>query len=151
MRRFSFLVVTLLLLGCSSDDLDSSNVVGKWKLVQTLVDPGDGSGRFSDVESNKTLAFLNNGTFISENGVVCFMSDEEKTSSTGTFSSEEKKIYPNSCDSFARIALEYTFDNGFLVINYPCIERCAEKYRKKRKTILDVSFPTLRDNFLCRL
>ncbi len=130
MRGFSFLVVTLLLLGCSGDDLDSSNVIGKWKLVQTLVDPGSGTGIFRDVESNKTLTFLDNGTFISENGVVCFMSDKDETSSTGTFSSEEKELYPNSCDSFAQIALNYTIAHSSLIVNYPCIEPCAEKYNK---------------------
>jgi len=63
MRIFSFFCVVLLLFSCSSDDLDTSTVIGVWKLDQSLVDPGSGSGTFTDVDSDKTLTFLNDGTF----------------------------------------------------------------------------------------
>jgi len=43
---------------------------------------------------------------------------------------EEKQLYPNSCESFAFVTLDYSIETGSLVVYYNCIEACAEKYRK---------------------
>jgi len=129
MRIFSFLAFILLLLSCSSDDVDSSNIVGKWKLTQVLADPGDGSGTFVDVESNKTIIFLSDETF-SSNGNLCVFGSITPVTTEGVFSTEDEIIYPSTCESFARIGLNYTIEDGALTIFYQCIEACAEKYKK---------------------
>ena len=129
MRTFSFLISTLLFLGCSSDDLDGTNVVGKWKLVQVLTDPGDGSGVFVDVQSNKTITFLRNETF-SSNANLCFFGSVTPVTTEGVFSAEDEMIYPTTCESFARVGLTYKIENDALIVYYQCIEACAEKYEK---------------------
>ena len=129
MRIFSFLVIALLVLSCSSDDLDTSNVVGTWKLAQVLADPGDGSGTFVNVESNKTIIFLSDGTF-SSNGNLCFFGSLTTVTTEGVFSAEDEVIYPTTCENFARIGLNYKIENGALTVYYQCIEACAEKYKK---------------------
>ena len=129
MHLISFLAVILLLFGCSSDDLDSSNIVGKWKLVQVLADPGDGSGTFVNIESNKTITFFSDNTF-SSNEYLCSFSPLAPLKTGGTFSTEKREIYPNSCESFAEVKLSYRIENKALIVSYFCIEGCAEKYVK---------------------
>ena len=102
MHLISFLAVILLLFGCSSDDVDSSNIVGKWKLVQVLADPGDGSGTFVNIESNKTITFLSDNTF-SSNEYLCSFSSLAPQTTEGAFSADKQEIYPNSCESFAEV------------------------------------------------
>ena len=53
----SILIMTLI--SCNkTDEIDiSSAVVGTWKLTEVLADPGDGSGTFYTVSSNKNLIF----------------------------------------------------------------------------------------------
>jgi len=131
MRLFLLFISFSLLLSCSSDDANTSTVIGTWKLSQVLSDPGDGSGTFMDVNSNKSITFLSDDTF-SSNGNFCFFSSDPTIITDGVFSTQEEKIYPNNCDSFAQIGLSYKLENGALIINYPCIEACAEKYMKLR-------------------
>ena len=52
-------VIILTVISCSKNDDDtSSNLLkGTWKLTEVLADPGDGSGTFNLVNSNKNLIF----------------------------------------------------------------------------------------------
>jgi len=120
-------------ISCSSDDIDSSNIVGTWKLSQVLSDPGDGSGTFVDVVSVKSITFLSDNTF-STNGNLCeFSSDISVNDVLGTYSIEEGKIYPPICENFNQVRLNYKIEEGVLIVSYPCIEACAEKYIKLRQ------------------
>ncbi len=103
--------------------------MGKWKLAQVLADPGDGSGTFVNIESNKTITFLSDNTF-SSNEYLCSLSPLAPLKTEGTFSTEKQGIYPNSCDSFAELKLSYRIKNKALIINYFCVESCSEKYVK---------------------
>jgi len=59
---------------CKGDDDTTDNeIVGVWKLIQISIDPGDGSGTFQDVETDKTIEFKADGTLIS-NGSICTVS-----------------------------------------------------------------------------
>ena len=129
MRFVALLMVSIMLLSCSSDDIDSSHIIGKWKLIQVLADPGDGSGTFVDVESSKTITFLSDGMF-SSNGNLCFFSSITPVTTEGAFSIEKEEIYPNTCATFAQVILDYKTENRALNVYYQCIEACAEKYVK---------------------
>ncbi|MEZ4793062.1 MAG: hypothetical protein R2783_06270 [Gelidibacter sp.] len=68
----AFLVFSMLmmLMSCSDDDDQGNNqseVIGNWKLIQVYSYPGDGSGTFEDVVSQKTVLFHANGT-VTSNG-----------------------------------------------------------------------------------
>lgn len=116
----------LILMACSGDrdeietQADPNNVIGKWLLIETLMDPGDGSGVYQSVQSNETITFNNNGTFTSSEGMC---NGEEKT---GTFDLDNLIITPSNC------TFTYTFklEGSNLILHPPCIEACGLKYKK---------------------
>jgi len=130
MRSFIILISASFLLSCSNDDnIDSSNIIGTWKLEQVLADPGDGSGVFVDVDSDKTITFLDDDTF-SSNGNICFFNPLEERNTIGEFSSEDGELIPINCNSFAFIKQRFKLEDNSLIMSYSCIEACAEKYVK---------------------
>jgi hypothetical protein len=83
-RLLLFLLTSLVVYNCNGGGGDvTKNIVVKWKIAQQLADPGDGSGRFRDAYSNKTITFLNDNTFTS-NGDLCFITSSTENSSSGT-------------------------------------------------------------------
>lgn len=141
MRAYLFILTLLILTGCSSDDnktTDETGLLGKWQLIEQYLDPGDGSGDFQPINSNRTIEFFSNGT-VEINGELCFLSSEVGDKETGTYmitSSNEAdttydgEIIPNTCSS--RSAKVY-FDlpiSGDLILWYQCIEGCGQKFKK---------------------
>ena len=121
------MAAVLIIVACNSDD-DANNtgntLASTWKFTERLADPGDGSGAFTAVESNKVLTFGNNG-MVSSNGALCFMTTDIETPSTGTYSAEEGTI-----TSECGYVLHYVIEDDKLIINYPCIEPCKAKFTK---------------------
>ena len=121
------IVVFLALLNCSNDD--DITIIGKWKLVQVLADPGDGSGVFRGIESNKTIEFFNDETF-SSNGDFCFMTSSTDIESAGTYSEFDNKIFVEACRNLAGTELSYRRQGKVLIISFFCFEACAQKFIK---------------------
>ena len=137
MKNPIFILLALLLINCTSDDakpkIDNPELLGKWRVIEQLADPGDGSGTFQPISSNRTVEFFSNGT-VTASGTLCFMGTENNSGS-GTFvlDSEsglnEGEITPNDCNpDFYRISFEIESSN--LILWYPCIEGCGEKFVK---------------------
>lgn len=105
-----------------------SSLISEWGLIEILADPGDGSGTFQSVESDKIIEFHDNGT-ITSNGPICFMSINTTTPSSGTFSLIDSTITASECIADLKIKFEHNDD--ILIINYPCIEPCRAKFEKK--------------------
>lgn len=123
------IALSLFMLSCNSDDDTPENIiVGMWNLTGIYLDPGDGSGAFENVNSNKNIVFSSDGTF-SSNGIICDLTTETDVSSTGTYSTTESQIDASSC-SFIELFLDYSIDNTIMIINYPCIEACQARYEK---------------------
>lgn len=119
-------IVTGFLLSCSKNN---EELVGKWKLVELLADPGNGSGVFHPVSSNKVLEFYSDGT-VKSNGAICLMDRASDTPSTGWYSLTDSTITGDDCkDASRKITFEHTGPK--LILNYPCIEPCRGKYRKQ--------------------
>lgn len=127
------------MLSCSSDDnkpKDNTGLIGKWKLTEQYLDPGDGSGDFQYIDSDRVITFLSDGT-VEINGQLCFMASEVGDLETGDFllitdsdTQYDGEIIPNKCSS--RSAKVY-FDlpvSGNLILWYQCIEACAQKFKK---------------------
>lgn len=125
----SIILLFLVLISCKSDDsFSAESIVGTWRLVEVLADPGDGSGEFMRVTSNKTIEFLADGSFTS-NGDICAFSTESNGTSEGSYLTTDTG-YSIECEGtfVSNIILELK-DNA-LILTFFCIEPCQQKYKK---------------------
>lgn len=120
-----FLFIGFLFSSCKKDE-ENSGLVNTWKLIEVLADPGDGSGTFQPVSSDKTVSFYEDGSVVS-NGQMCSMGIAVDNGSSGTYSESEMAITPENC-GFAAYVIYYEFENSNLILNHPCFEACREKY-----------------------
>lgn len=116
-----FLAVTFFSCSKKDEKRIDSELVGVWKLTEVLADPGDGSGTYHSVNSNKTIEFHSDGTLTS-NGDICNMS--------GTYLLTDSTINASNCSN-STFKIRFTKVGSTLILNYPCIEPCGEKYVKK--------------------
>ncbi len=131
MKKVTLILLTgLILSACKKDNVKIENVelLGKWKLIEQLSDPGDGSGVFKSVESEKTIEFLDNGTVIS-NGTLCSMNTEKGVESTGTYAIDDGYIVPKGC-SFSELKVFFELKDKNLILGYQCFEGCGQKFVK---------------------
>ena len=132
MKKIILILATIgILFSCIKDDETNSNteLIGNWKLIEVLADPGDGSGTFSSVESDKIISFENNG-IITSNGRLCDISISSDNPTTGTYSISDFTFSSSDCPN---PDYDYAFEqNGnILIISYSCIEPCRAKYQKQ--------------------
>lgn len=124
--KYAFLLFATITLFNSCKKNQDPELVSKWKLIEQLMDPGDGSGVFTPVISNKTIEFFEDGT-ITSNSILCQMSSESGTSSSGMYSESELSITLDNC-GISSFVIYYEIDGSILILNYPCFEACKEKY-----------------------
>ena len=110
-------------------DCDTSLLVGTWRLAEFYSDPGDGSGSYSAVESDKEIVLRADSTWAS-NGNLCGITTEAGVPSAGFYSPAGSAMRVTNCD-FPSIG-GYSLLSGRLTISYACIEGCGERYRKIR-------------------
>lgn len=130
-RLIKYLFLCLIIFSCSDDNgrkSESSEFLGKWKLTQTLFDPGDGSGVFVDVDSNdnREIEFSNNGNVIS-NYSLCLDNPTPGNSFTAPYFADEDYIIPNDCFPVG-YNIEYRIQGENLILSYPCVEGCLFKF-----------------------
>ncbi|WP_333599390.1 hypothetical protein [Flavobacterium sp.] len=132
-RLLKHLFLCLILFSCSDNDDHSKSettaYLGKWKLTQELIDPGDGSGIFVDVTGNRTLEFLSNGNIVS-NYSLCEMGPETTTTFTTPYLADEDQISTASCGFPEGVTISYHLDGENLILSFPCIEGCAQKFER---------------------
>ncbi|GGB65223.1 hypothetical protein GCM10007424_01440 [Flavobacterium suaedae] len=135
MKKIVFLLTLLFLTVSCSDDDDNkttpqqSTIIGTWQLVEVYFDPGDGSGDFTAVDSDKTITFNTDAT-VSSNGDLCTMEIEASTASSGTYSENDNTLNLNCNFSEGTPQITYEINGSYLILNYPCIEACQIKYSK---------------------
>tara|TARA_B100000787_G_C15957859_1_gene191855 strand:+ start:102 stop:500 length:399 start_codon:yes stop_codon:yes gene_type:complete len=132
MKKLIGILITVgILFSCNNDDDSNSNteLTGNWKLIEVLLDPGDGSGTFSSIESEKIITFESGG-IITSNGNLCDMSINSDNQTSGTYSNSESTFNSADCNN---PDYNFTFEQNesILIINYPCIEPCQAKYIKE--------------------
>ena len=125
----SFVLVFLVLISCKSDDgFLSDSIVGTWRLVEMLADPGDGSGEFMPVTSSKIIEFLADGSFTS-NGNICVFSTLNDGDSEGSYLTTDEG-YSVECEGPFFSPLNLQLKDGFLILTFLCIEPCQQKYKR---------------------
>ena len=121
---FAILVILSLFTSCKKNKRDS--LTGTWELKEVLMDPGNGSGVFTAVSSDKNLVFHTNGN-VSSNGIICDMSIESNTSTSGTYSAIDSTIISATCQN---LIIKYEVSGDTLILIYPCFEACKAKYTR---------------------
>lgn len=142
MKKLLCILISLLMFNCSSDDgkpNEETKLLGKWQVIEHLLDPGDGSGTFQPVASQRVIEFFLDGS-VKVNGNLCFLSTDVGEEQTGTYeitsdpradTTHDGEIIPDDdCNSeFYKIVFDISAD-GNLILWYPCIEPCGEKFEK---------------------
>ena len=143
MQAMKYVMIVLMLpalfFSCSKDDpqqIESEpegGLVGKWQLFEVLVDPGDGSGVFQSVSSDRTIEFFDDGSFVSSYS-LCLTDADSDQETTGRYDPDKSVLEPAECDfpgSNATFEVPYQFKDSHLVVGFPpCIEPCAQKLKK---------------------
>lgn len=126
MKRFLVLVLGSLLLQfqCSEDEItEPVSLFGTWQLEAVLADPGDGSGTFQNVDSEKNIVFNTDSTFTS-NGLGCVVFGDNTTSpASGTFNNN--RLFIEDCDMPVFFFVE---EDRMFLNNFGCFEECSERY-----------------------
>ncbi len=131
MKNLLILLFTFLVfVSCSTNDdtPGPEKLIGTWLLIEQYSDPGDGSGDFTSVNSQKTIEFLNDGA-IASNGSLCSMNIVSDVETLGNYDTSENSISPSNCSS-SNYVLSYSINGSNLIVNYPCIEACSQKFKK---------------------
>ncbi|WP_439483651.1 hypothetical protein [Cyclobacterium plantarum] len=132
-KIFLFCLIVGISYSCNNDDNfvneSESKLIGNWKLIEILADPGGGSSAFNAVQSDKIITFEKDGT-IASNGSLCDMSIDTDNATSGTYSITYMTFNSSDCSN---PDYDFTFNRSenILIINYPCIEPCRAKYEKQ--------------------
>ena len=132
MKKILFTLITVGILFSCHNDNDSNietTLIGNWKLIEVLADPGDGSGIFISVQSDKIITFENDG-IITSNGNLCDMSISSDNQTTGTYSISESTYNSSNCNN-PNYNFTYEQSGNILIVNYPCFEPCRAKFIKE--------------------
>lgn len=102
----------------------------RWQLTEMLMDPGDGSGTFTPVSSNKQLFLYTNKT-VASNGNLCNVSAAAQDSTFGYYN--DSTFIITTCNSANDTTfIRYEKNQDTLILTYFCIEPCKEKYIKQQ-------------------
>lgn len=133
MRTLIYLIPfsALLFFRCE-ENIEPTTLEGQWQLIETLADPGDGSGTFDAIESDQRINLFPDLSFTSTKSLCQQYTVGFPPQGEGTYDTTSMVITPTNC-SFDDRQIKYNFEldeNDGLIIYYPCIEPCASKYRK---------------------
>lgn len=125
------LFILMAMLSCKKDENNqaASELLGTWKLTAVLNDPGDGSGTYKEVESNKTITFFADST-LSSNGSLCHNASSSDSPTSGTFSLIDSTYTSDDCTNTG-FDFSFRLESDELTIAYPCIEPCGAKFIKE--------------------
>lgn len=125
------LMAAALLPACQKDTQerpDPEVLEGTWLLTEVLFDPGDGSGQFRPVDSERELSLASGNTF-SANYDVC-QAIEEGEKFSGTFIRTDAHEFLIECAQSLLNSVQGRLEDGWLVLYYPCDEPCAYRFKK---------------------
>ncbi|WP_297763881.1 hypothetical protein [uncultured Muriicola sp.] len=128
-RSISVIFFMLFLCSCKKDDINPNNALeGTWRLIEMYADPGDGSGDFRPVNSQKNITFKADGTY-SSNGNVCDFSTMANEDTQGNYLALDVG-YQIVCESEFSTELRLEIREGYLIVSFFCIEPCQQKFQR---------------------
>ncbi len=117
-QRIFFLFLLIAFAACATIN-KSVTLAGKWRLTETLADPGDGSGKWNPVTKESFLTFNNDGTVTStESPNYQSYTIADSTKLEFTLTDGRKQI------------VSYRMEGRALIIMPQCIEACGSKYMR---------------------
>ncbi len=132
----SYLIFLLILsiFSCTPEEEpiiedESPILMSTWQLIETLFDPGDGSGTFTPIDSDKIIRLWDDGS-IQANGAFCPL-EVDPTSEfveVGTYSTANETFTINDCNGIEQ-EMMYKIEASILRVYFPCIEPCAWKFQ----------------------
>lgn len=125
------LVAAFALPACQEDQDDRLNLAvleGTWLLTEVLFDPGDGSGEFRKIDSERQMSLAPDNTYNANYDVCQAIEEGEKFS--GSFERIDAQEFLIPCAGSLLNSVQGRLEDGFLVLYYPCDEPCAYKFRK---------------------
>ena len=141
MRILYYCFLIFLIISCSDDDehnfLPGDTIPGKWILVEAYSDPGDGSGDYEPVNSNRYVEIKEELDIVTSNIPFCSFNFNTETEELYTAQITDEIIdQPVSTFNadFGLVAgdcqsLVY-HEPPYLKIEPICYEGCGFKYRK---------------------
>ena len=118
--------------GAEIERTAGNNLTGKWRLIEQLMDIGDGRGAFTKVESDHMVEFFEDGTFKSSES-LCRANKQAEPGTSGTVDFIKSVLVPRECqqgETSSMFELAYDLQQSNLIINLFCIEPCALKFEK---------------------
>jgi len=132
-NTIALLLLSATFISCAkTETLAENNLIGQWLLTETLADPGDGSGTYQPVDSERKITFLTNGTF-EMNQDPCPTIVRQQDSAKGTYNLNDSTLTVTGCrfeGATEDHQINFSVNEGHLFLLYPCIEPCGEKYKK---------------------
>lgn len=125
------LLAAFALSSCQKDQDDRLNLTvleGTWLLTEALFDPGDGSGEFRKIDSERQLSLTPENAY-SANYDIC-QAIEAGENFSGTFERIDAQEFLIPCAGSLLNSVQGRLEDGFLILYYPCDEPCAYKFRK---------------------
>ncbi|WP_147203520.1 hypothetical protein [Segetibacter aerophilus] len=120
---------TVLFFACTKnyivDDSINSAIVGKWFLVETLADPGDGSGRWTPVSDPNRYYMKFNSDGSLENNTPGILANLRRYKTPND--SSINFVYPDG----ASFSLRYKIEGNSLTLSGGCIEACGSKFIRR--------------------
>jgi len=124
MKNVIFLLMLAgIMSSCSKDE--TPQIIGKWKLIAFLDDPGDGSGTFHRVDSEQTIEFFHDGTLVINNSNWCGANGTEGSANY----SIEQSIILVDCEDYVK-QYHFHLQKFKLILTYNCLEACRGMYIK---------------------
>jgi hypothetical protein len=124
MTRKSLILSLLIffIVGCHkrNSQIEHTDLIGKWKLTESLADPGDGSGTWqpADPIHPSYIEFNSDGT-LAVTPYNMYAADRYKILSDSTM------LFIRSTDS---LQMRYEFSKSSFILHPRCYEACGQKY-----------------------
>jgi len=122
MKNLHNLILVFIILSLTACEKSGSDnlITGKWKLTETLADPGDGSGKWQSVSGSKTYLILNSDGSITGSGDTSFKQYRIIDDRMIEF------VFQNGTTTIRN----YKLSGNSLEISGGCYEACGTRYKK---------------------
>lgn len=116
------IITTFMYISCKKGQDGPGEIYGRWKLTETLADPGDGSGVYTKVKGAAKYINIDRSGKIEGDAIPEILSYK-------ILDSVQIEVTTKSYDK--PLIYQYKVTSNTLTINPPCIEGCGYRFIKK--------------------